>query len=162
MTETYVKNLETIAVYNRPDGMLSILRVLETSKLPDESEEETIIRCAKMSLPAGADYFIISESDIPEDKFLRDAWHVTDEGVVKVNMEAGEETVLGIIRELRKHAFIKMGFPYKLDPELEAAVINEETRAKLQWLRDLPSSLDFTNVKTEEDLKRLVPAELLT
>jgi len=119
----------------------------------------TIDEIAQKDLPAGTEYKIINASELPQDRFYRDAWVYASDKVV-VDLPKARNVHLNKIRARRNEKFIELGFPVKLDSSLEKAIIPEETRAILQALRDIPQVLDLSEVNTLEELTALWPEQL--
>lgn len=133
------------------------------------SEEEVILEEAERSKPEGCvSYRIADTSDLPGgkadgtyDKSFREAFTDNNSGSqVDVDMDKARNIHMDRIRKARNDEFIKLGFPTKLNDELEAAVISEETRTKLKKLRDIPQNTDLMKAKTPEQLKAIWPEEL--
>lgn len=85
---------------------------------------------------------IDSNQDLDSIREFREAWcDVTPESIVDVNLSKAKEIQLGKLRSERQKAFVDLGFPYKLNPEVEEAIVSPETKAKLKSLRDATEPL---------------------
>ena len=72
----------------------------------------------------------------------REAWcDVSEDEKINVDMTKAKECALTRLRDMRQESFVDLGFPNKLNPDLEEAVIPLETRTKLQELRDVTEPL---------------------
>lgn len=105
------------------------------------------------------DFWLGSKDSRPQDTHFRDSW-ISENGAVKVCMNRAKVQHMKNVRSERAKKFIEMGFPYKLNEDLEAAIVPQETRDKLQALRDIPQTFDLSAATTPEELKALWPDEL--
>lgn len=72
----------------------------------------------------------------------REAWcDVTDDGKINIDMTKAKDIALTRLRGMRQECFIELGFPIRLDPAVEEAIVPVETRTKLQELRDVTEPL---------------------
>lgn len=88
-----------------------------------------------------------STNKLPDRKW-RDAFvadHIN--GVVNIDFEKAKELFFDEVRRKRKEKFIELGFPYKLNEELESAIISEETRQKLKELRDITDNIEVLKLE---------------
>lgn len=126
------------------------------------TEDQAAQLIAIANSPNGVTARITHVENIPTDRYFRDAWtDDNDTETVDIHMEKARIIHMNNLRKLRDKKFLEMGFPVKLDPALEAAIIPGETREKLEALRDMPQSLDLERIKTPEDLKAIWPVELI-
>lgn len=100
------------------------------------------------------------KSELPDDRYFRNAW--TDSAAKKkidIDIPAAKDVQLDKIREARAQKFVDLGFPTRLDPDLEAAILPEATLIKLQELRDLPQTVapDLSAAKTPDKIKEVWP-----
>lgn len=123
----------TRIVYTRPDGGISIVIPIT---------ENAIRRC----VPPGTPYRIVPVSEIPTDRYFRDAWE--DDGKIKVNMRKAREIHLEKIRKERDKELARLDIEQLKGMDVSA----EKTR-----LRDLPSTFDLSKAQTPEELKALWP-----
>lgn len=104
---------------------------------------------------------IVNVDKIPFDRTFRNAW--TDDNpteTVDVDMVKAKDIHMEKIKKAREEKFLEMGFPVKLNPELEEATISKETKDKLKALRDIPQKLDLSKADTPEKLKAIWPEQL--
>ncbi len=145
--------MEKKIVFKNLDGSCGIITAASGISIEEIAEKD---------VPAGLEYRIVDVDKLPTDRTFRNAW--TDNNpteTVDVNMDKARNIYMNRIRHARSEKFIELGFPNKLDPELEAAVISKETRDILQALRDIPQVLDLSGASTPEELKALWPEELI-
>lgn len=83
-------------------------------------------------------------------------------GKIEFDMDEARAIHLQRIRNKRNQKFIELGFPQRLNQELEEAILSTETKKKLQKLRDIPQNFDLKKFKTAEELKEAWPKELDT
>lgn len=143
-------------VYKNLDGSIGIIIPSDKALL-----EMTIEDIALKDVPDGLTYHITDVSNIPDDRTFREAW--TDDNLgetVDVDMVKARVIQMDRIRALRAEKFIEMGFPTKLNSELEAATISQATRDALQALRDIPQTYDLSIATTPEELKYRIPDEV--
>jgi hypothetical protein len=147
--------------FQREDGQVCILHAVSKDVLEDDlgqmTQEEYEMRIWQDVPSEYAETArIITEDEIPTDRTFRDAWAFD----FSVDMEKARAIHMDKIREARAEKFIKMGFPSKLDEEVEAAFISAKKREALQVLRDLPQTLNLSGAATPEELKAIWPKEL--
>lgn len=126
-----------------------------------ESEDEAKARMKVSDLDAKPKWRITDAKNIPTDRTFRDAWtddHPTQ--TVDVRMDRARDIHMNRIREKRQERFVALGFPHRLDPDLEKNLIPEEKSAELKRLRDLPQTVDLSKAETPDDLKYIWPEEL--
>lgn len=125
------------------------------------ASDDSIEEIAKKDVPFGLSWRITTIDNIPTDRYFRNAW--TDNNptpTIDVDMEKAKNIHLQNIRNKRADKFIELGFPIKLDSDLEKNLIPQETRDKLQALRDIPQNIDLSTAITPEELKTIWPKEL--
>ena len=98
----------------------------------------------------------IVDSAIPESREFRGAW-VQNGEIIDIEMDIAIPIHMNRIREMIQKKFVDMGFPQRLNPQVEAAVVDEPTRIELQRLRDIPQTFDLLSATTPEELKALWP-----
>lgn len=99
---------------------------------------------------------IFDESEIPEDRYFRDAW-THSEDKINVDIEKCKEIHSNVLRELRKPKLEALDLEYiradeQFDDEEKALI-----RIKKQELRDITKHLSIVNAKTPEELKSFIP-----
>jgi hypothetical protein len=160
-----------IIIFKKPEGGCGIIYPSLKTVFYKEVEEEgkiiliqyipTIEEIAEKDVPKGCEYRIATIDKLPKDRYFRNAW--TDDlntNTVDVDMEKAREIHMDNIRKERNAKFMEMGFPVKLDEDLEKAIIPKETRNKLQTLRDIPQQIDLSIASTPAELKAIWPEEL--
>lgn len=93
----------------------------------------------------------IGVSDIPEDRYFRDAW-VSGEKPIDIDMAKAQSVHMEHIRKARNQKL------QELDVETLKGI---DVQAEKQVLRDIPQTFDLTVATTPEELKNLWP-EILT
>jgi hypothetical protein len=106
-------------------------------------------------------YRVIEDDKIPADRSFRNAWTDDNETpTVDINMEKARDIHLNRLREIRAKKFDELGFPKRLHPSIEDAIVDVETKEKLQALRDFTKNIDLSVAETPEELKAIMPEEL--
>lgn len=148
-------------IYSKPDGAIvmgSCISKEEIEQSKGAMTEEDYIDFIRERCRGDAIRFrFINEEDYPQDKYFPiEAWcDVTPESRIDIDCTKAKEIELGRMREKRQKAFEEFGFPVRLNPELEKSMLSDETRKKLQELRDKTEplkSLDTTGKYNDEDL----------
>lgn len=89
----------------------------------------------------------ISPDDEPDGEF-RNAWvDVTEQSRIDIDCSKAKEIQLRRLRIKREKAFSDLGFPTKLNPELEDRILSPSTKAKLKELRDVTEPLKGLDVE---------------
>lgn len=118
----------------------------------------TIDEVALRDVPEGTPYHVIEDSELPDDYTFRDAW-THDGQILSVDLERAKQIHLSRIRSARIAKFEELGFPLRLDADLEKSIIPQQTRDKLQTLRNIPQKLDLSAVSSPEELRAIWPEE---
>lgn len=152
-------------VYTNSDGLVHI--VIPTPSLDVrlydengvmETEGDFVQRVANKDVPKGLSYRIIDLDQLPADRYFRSAWtDANDTPTVDIDMDKARNIHMDNLRQIRAAKFISLGFPNKLNPYLEKAIIPQETQDILQNLRNFPQVFDLSGAKTPEELKLLLP-----
>ena len=101
--------------------------------------------------------FIIKaeDSDIPEDRYFRNAWTIID-GKISIDMSKAIEIHLNNIREIRRPIFEALDIEFVKASEAN----NEEEKLKIIskkiQLRDITQSPSILYAKTPEELKSFI------
>lgn len=111
------------------------------------------------SVPSGVSYDVVDSATLPVDRTFRKAL-IIDNGAVSVDMVKACDIHMDRLREMRQEKFVEMGFPQKLNEEVENAVVSAPVKAQLQALRDIPQTYDLSVATTPEALKAMIPVEL--
>lgn len=146
-----------VIAYRNKDGGISIINPGIKSTTSDGKVYFPIEDSIKF-IPKGVESIIIDSSALP-DYYFKDVWTIEGNCVV-VDMVKAKELHLNKIRRARAKKFVEMGFPYKLYPSLEEAVIPQNVRDELQALRDIPQTINLS-AGTPEELKAIWPESLI-
>ncbi len=141
-------------VHIRNDGSIAITTMANSKA----TVEEMIDHANELTLknPDYINYILMNDYFVPTDRYFREAWkHET--GNIAVNMDKAKNIHLDKLRDIRSQKFIDLGFPQRLNPQVENAILDETTKAKLKELRDFPQTLDLTNVHNPDQLKNIIP-----
>jgi len=118
-----------------------------------DATEEILAWVANKDVPDGYEWRVTDKDNIPQDRYFRDAWH-DDEPTetVDIDIDKAREIHMDKIRKLR-------------DKKLKAldiqTLMGVDVQAEKQVLRDIPQNFDLTIAETPEELKALIPNELL-
>lgn len=134
-------------IYTNEDGSVSIVipapkadieKVL--GPLDEEAYKNFVIQ---KSIPQTASNVReIDEEDIPPTREFRQAWcDVSEASHIDIDCQKAKDIVLCKLRTERQALFEELGFPTKLNSELEGAIIGKETRDKLKVLREATEPL---------------------
>lgn len=159
----YVETVKFDQVYDEIDQLGNITqrsRVVEEFHLA--TRPISIEEIAKKDVPEGLPWFVIEDGKLPLDsegqKLFRDAWTCDPEKkTIFVDMEKARDIQLSDIKIAREEKFIELGFPTKLDPDLEEVIIPQKTQNKLIELRDVTEDINLLKAKTPEELKNIWP-----
>ena len=91
------------------------------------------------------------------DGNFHDAYDHTPERGVFIDLEKAKPVHVNNLRKLRTQKFIDMGFPYKLNPHVENAILDDETKNQLKSLRDFPEAIDLSKATDIESLTKIIP-----
>ncbi len=149
-----MKEIQKIIAFKNENGSCGI-----AIPTPEALEKLTIEEIASKDVPTGLSYIIIDKDTLPQDRYFRNAWTLKTKSVA-VDMDKARDIHLKNIRKERADKFIALGFPVKLDSDLEKAIIPQEKRDILKALRDIPQNIDLSIAKTPEELKTIWPNEL--
>jgi hypothetical protein len=98
----------------------------------------------------------IPDSAIPPSREFRDEWRQEgDEIVVEVGLARLKQ--MDRIREMRQKKFEEMGFPQRLNAQIENAILDEATKIELQRLRDITQTFDLSIATNADELEALWP-----
>lgn len=145
-------------IIKKSDGSVVLMELAEATDVDSQVDiiKENLLGDEYVS------HRVVDDSQIPEDSYFFEAWTDDyDTDTVDVDMTKAQNIHMGKIRAARSLKFEELGFPTKLDADLEAAIIPESTRATLQTLRDIPQNIDLTVATTPDELKAIWPEELL-
>lgn len=120
----------------------------EKQKSLGKTDEE--IFAAEAQKLGAVNYKIVDKTDIPTDRYFRNAWDIEGESCT-VCMDKARAIHMNEIRKKRDKKLAKL--------DIEQLKGNE-VAAEKQALRDLPDTFDLTIAQTPEELKALWPSEL--
>lgn len=130
-------------------------------ELDGKTDEEILAWIAAKDVPEGKEYRFADLSEIPQDRYFRNAW--TDEhdtSTVDINMDKARDIQMSIIRSARDAKLKELDTPALIAISRGDAEGLASIEAEKQVLRDLPGTLDLTLYATPEDLKQAIPEEL--
>jgi len=112
--------------------------------LDENASYDDILQYCTNRLSENNDVFIVEKSSIPTiiDNNLSDYQKALRyaNGEWSIDLDCMKSLHLEKLRNLREIKFKEMGFPFKLDDDLEKAVIPVEKRRILNELRDIPQN----------------------
>ena len=110
------------------------------------------------SVPDGAEYEVLEDAQLPQDRYFRDAWKL-ENGEVAIDIEAAKEVQRNVWRKLRAP---KLG---ALDMELMRAIENGMSTSKRNEIAERKQALrDITTTPLPDDLEAIrttIPEPLL-
>lgn len=130
-------------------------QALEARGISFQNDEEIMQFIIDKDVPANTEYYVVDDSNINSDRTFRNAWVKADNGV-SIDCAAARDLALNSVRERRKIEFDKIGVPVKLAPELETAILSDETKAKLQQLREITEPLKELDVADKIDDEQII------
>lgn len=148
-------------IYTRQDGGVIIVAAAPKEHLERVlgplTEEQYVAHVWNRSIPINAINPIeVEDSAIPPTREFRDEWRQDGNSIV-IEMNLAREKHMNRIREMIQKKFIEMGFPYRLNQQVEAAIVDEATKVELQRLRDIPQTFDLSMATNANELKALWP-----
>jgi len=152
------KTIRDLVNANAPElEITNALEVLAEIVKPTSEDDVTVSswRLANFTeLPSGT-------FDGKYDTYFRGAL-VDDGNAISIDMEKAKAIQMANIRVARNSQFIQLGFPTRLNPELEAAIISKPTQEALQALRDIPQTVNLSVATTPDELKIIGFTEIET
>lgn len=127
-------------IYKDSDGVKVII--------PSPHYKGTLDELAKKRVPEGLTYKIVSDDNIPTDRYFRNAWDIKS-GKVVTDIAKAKEIKKEIIRQERKPLLEALDIDYIKAQETKSdtsAIIAEKQR-----LRDITKEVD--NLKSVDELK---------
>lgn len=137
--------MEKRIIYENSEGGVSVV-----VPSPNALKQMTIEEIAAKDVPEGLNYKIIDADKIPTDRYFRDAWKANEKSVT-VDINKARKVKMDRIRALRNEKL------KELDIETMKGV---DVQPQKQVLRDLPDTLDLTQITDIEALKEFTPQEL--
>jgi hypothetical protein len=141
------------------NGGIHVIIPCPQAQLTGESEDDFVNRVAKKDVPYGVPYKIINTSDIPADRSFREAWEEKNRKI-SVNINKARTIHMNRLREMRKPIFEKLDVEAVRAMEDKDEEKLEEIKAKKQVLRDIPQTLDLSEVISPDVLKTIIPDAL--
>ncbi len=137
------------------DGSVHIM----TSTSSDVTPEREILKWTQDHQENVESHRPIDESELPEDRYFRDAW-MHSEDKVNVDMEKSRDVHRKVLRGLRKPLLEALDVEFiraveQFDDEEQALI-----RIKKQELRDITQHPGIVDAKTPEELKSFMPEML--
>ena len=105
------------------------------------------------------EFRIIDEDELPKDWYFRNAW-IYGEKSITVDMEKAKSLHMDNIRIARNHEFVKLGFPEKLNTEVEA-LLSDGVKKQLKDLRDITKTVDLSEATTLDEIKAIWPDNIV-
>ena len=141
-------------IIKRMDGGIT-LGVL-SPETPEEKLDEEIGKWAQ-SYPVKHDYYTLEDRLPDDDGYFHDAYDHNRELGCYVDMPKARIVHMNELRKLRQQKFIALGFPYRLNADVENAVVDAATKKLLQDLRDIPQTYDLSKAKDHKELRAMIP-----
>lgn len=117
-------------IYQNAEGGVSI--IVPTGEIPIE---DVIAK----DVPAGVEYSVVDEADIPSDRYFRKAWKVGEDGV-EIDVESAKGVQRNKWREARAPKLAALDVEYIRAMEQEDPVRQSEITSKKQALRDVTAT----------------------
>jgi len=147
-------------VYMRPDGGMSIVIPASNGRIGDETEDDFIARIRQNNLPLDAiDIQIVEETDIPTDRYFRNAWKHSA-GAISVDMPKARDIHRDKLREMRAPKLAALDVEYMRADERGDTQTKSTVSAKKQALRDITVDPTIEAAQTPEELKAIIPDAL--
>lgn len=137
-------------VFMHPEGHLAIFH-------PADPEAD-LVELAKSVVPAGVEYHVVDESEIPTDRTFRGAW--VHDGGIKVGMEKAKDIWRDKIREQRRPILESLDVAFIRALETGDTELVGDIRAQKQALRDATDDPVIDAAATPEELKAAIPEVL--
>lgn len=168
--------MNKVILFKKDDGTCSVVSINADLFIKSSAERE-LLRSAgcdfedgdiksimqwivSKSVPEGAEYLIVDKNKLPQDSYFFNAITFDKMGVF-IDMEKAKIIHLSKLRQMRERKFIELGFPNRINSEVENAILSDDIKAKLKQLRDMPRKLDLSHVVSPDDLKSIIPEYLL-
>jgi hypothetical protein len=119
--------------------------------IPSPNWSGTLEELAKKDVPNGVDYKIVSDSEIPNDRTLRNAWEVDTNFKISENLDKAKEITKDRLRAERKPLLESEDIKFMQAQETGADT--KDIVAEKQRLRDITKKAD--TCKTTDELKAL-------
>lgn len=124
-------------IYQNAEGGVSI--IIPTGEIPIE---DVIAK----DVPAGVEYSVVDEADIPSDRYFRKAWKISATGI-EIDIESAKDIQRDKWREARapKLAALDLAFMRALeagDSERQAEIVAEKQALRDVTATPLPDDID--------------------
>jgi len=130
-------------IYDNDEGGVSVI-------IPAPECGLTIEQIAEKDVPKGKAYKIVDVSEIPSDRYFRNAWKHS-EGVIEVDMPKAVEIQKEKLRQERKPLLEALDAQFMIALENDDKKALADIKAEKQRLRDITNF----NANTVEELKNL-------
>lgn len=127
-------------IYQNAEGGVSV--IIPTGEIPIE---DVIAK----DVPAGVEYSVVDVSDLPEDRYFRKAWKISESGV-EIDIKKAKNVQRDKWREARALKLVALDVDYIRAMEQEDTVRQSEITSKKHALRDVtatPLPDDITGIK---------------
>lgn len=142
----------------RTDGGVSIMRTVAD----DTDPESEIARWHPNDRDEVLSVQRIEESDIPTDRYFRDAWRSPDSRRIQVNMPKARDIHRAALRRRRKPLMAALDTEYMRADEAGDVGLKAQIIARKQALRDVPQDPRIERADTPDKLKAVIPAVLVS
>lgn len=147
-------------VVERPDGGVSIIRPTG-GRHEGEADDAYLDRLRRAAVPDAVSWRVIDDSEIPQDRYFRDAWAPGD-AAEPVRVPRDRAEAVHRARLLERAAEKRERW---IRARMEALAVEDNPRAAktAKALRDLRSvdRVDLTTCSSLDDIKRCVPSVLV-
>ena len=140
-----------IIIMKNPDGTI-FTRTPTQPKLADETTETYFARLAATNTKGAVKVAVVEHTTLPPTHAYFKAARVWDGDKVSIDIPLARVAHMGRIRAMRDEKL------KELDIETLKGV---DVQAQKQVLRDLPRTFDLSGATTADELKLLIPAEVL-
>lgn len=144
-------------IIKRMDGGISIGVICDNENPDQEYLDNEISKWAQSSAHQ-SDYHQFEER-FPDDPdgYFHDAYDHSRLKGVFIDMDKARNIHMDNLRKIRQQKFIDLGFPNQLHPDVEAMILDDDTKKQLHILRDFPSKTDLTAIDTPAKLRNFIP-----
>lgn len=104
------------------------------------------------AVPAGKPFQIVATTEIPQDRTFRNAWELTEDGPITINLPKSKEIAHGWRRQARSEEFAP------LDVEVTIPGKASEAEAARQAIRDKYAAMQIAidSAQTAEEVKFVI------
>ena len=131
-------------IYQNDKGEVSVI-------IPAPDCRYSMEELSKKCVPEGKNYKIIEDSDLPKDRFFRNAWEYDDEEGITVSFTKAQELTKERLRAERLPLLQEQDYLFLI--ALEKGEDTKQIVEEKQRLRDITSKVELC--KTLEELKTL-------